>query len=223
MADPDRARSKRKITRPTRPYLSEWILTLPSPRKEVLLQVFSGTPEVECARKLDMPVSEVEEIAKSAAKECPAVMEDEYTMAYYSAKTIEEFRRVTGQGAGIYKFLSLRYHKSKPKPVAVASLGTSSVGSSATNGLASSSSVSTQPITHSQKAKSPRKRAKRSASKPEQASSVEPKSSEQAKQEGPTAEEIARAHANDPEAQRRREARRAARELERARRLSGDW
>lgn len=229
MADPDRARSKRTVTRLKRPYLSEWIIAQPSPRKEVLLQVFSGTPERECARKLNMSTDEVAAIARKAAEECPKVMEDEYAMACFSAKSAEEFDRITHQGAGIYKFLSLRYHKSEPKAPARQASAThvQQPASRHSNAAAMDSwmPVSTDQRASSQPTGASHKSRKRTTTAHAKASSPTAKGDEapsiQSEQAAPAPEVHPRA--DDPEAQRRREARRLAREQDRVRRLSGDW
>lgn len=225
MADPTRRR--RKPARPTRPYLSEWILTQPNPRKDVLLQVFSGTPEEECARKLGMRVEEVTAIAQAAAKEAPLFMEDEYAMAYFSAKTVDEFCRVTGQGEGVYKFLSLRYHKAKPKTDS----STNGTAATPTSNSRAGYSPSQPPsmAEHVATKSEPSNKTKKRSSKSRTKKTAVPKTDKAAATEAKTteAEPTPPARALDPEAQleaqRRREARRAARELERARRLSGDW
>lgn len=238
----ERTRSRRKPQRPTKPYLSEWILTQPSPEKEVLLQVFSGTPERECARKMGMSVEEVHAIAQSAADNGPEVAEDEYAMACFSAKTPEEFTRTTGEGEGIYRFLCLRFHKSPAAPSAEAgqtTLQTSMTstatpsggapGSKTESGLAPNGAAAPgRPATSSARGRSgsssrskakpsPRKRAATAASK---TGTTATSPSDQPVEQQPAPRPV---DPNDPEVIRRREARKAAREREKARRLRGDW
>lgn len=199
-----RTRGRKRPERPKRPYLSEWILTQPSPRKEVLLQVFSGTSELECSRRLHMPLEEVEEIARKAAKEAPLFREDEYEMAYYSAHDAEEFYRITGEGEGTYKFLSLRYPKAERKPAVPATA----------QGIASPTSQTAMPShasTPTQRHKSTAQTGK-SSTKPHKASpKIQARQTESSTVDAD--QTPARSPANDAEAQARREARRAAREL----------
>lgn len=94
------------------PTLLHWILAQPSPSKEVLLQVFSGTPEGECAANLGLPLVQVKDIVQTIADDKLSFAEDNYVMSYFAAQNEAEFCRKTGQSAGVYKLLSLRYHKS---------------------------------------------------------------------------------------------------------------
>jgi hypothetical protein len=92
--------------------LLHWILSQPSPNKEVLLQVFSGTPEGECAANLGLPLVQVKDIVQAAADDKLTFAEDNYVMSYFAAQDEAEFCRKTRQSAGVYKLLSLRFHKS---------------------------------------------------------------------------------------------------------------
>ncbi len=94
------------------PTLLHWILAQPSPSKEVLLQVFSGTPEGECAANLGLPLVQVKDIVQTVANDRLTFAEDNYVMSYFAAQNEAEFCRKTGQSAGVYKLLSLRFHKS---------------------------------------------------------------------------------------------------------------
>lgn len=94
-----------------KPHLIQWVLRQETPRKQVLLQVFSGTPERECARRMHMTLEQVQDIERWAADEGPTFVEDDYVMAYYGTKSREEFCRVTGQGEGVYRLMELRYSK----------------------------------------------------------------------------------------------------------------
>lgn len=220
MADP--ARRRNRPARPKKPYLSEWILTQQEPRRSVLLQVFSGIPERECARRHGMSLDEVTQIARDAARDAPRSMEDEYAMAYYSARSVDEFCRESGQGEGTYKFLTYRYPKSEHRagsPSAEAG-GESAAGRTANPGRSTNLAGGA-----SGRMDSPRKKATpRKAEKPTSARARKAASGADSKAQLGKPEKPAVKHPEDEaEAQRRREARRAARDLERARRLSGDW
>ena len=64
-----------------KPHLIQWVLRQETPRKQVLLQVFSGTPERECARRMHMTLEQVQDIERWAADEGPTFVEDDYVMA----------------------------------------------------------------------------------------------------------------------------------------------
>lgn len=186
----DRTRGRHRSSRPVNPYLSEWVLAQPSPQKEVLLQVFSGVPELECARKLHIPLSQVEEIARSAAQDGPAFAEDVYEMAYMSSADADEFYRKTGEGEGTYKFLSLRYPK-REQPKAPESKA---------RVAARAASAVAKPAPQTKHASTPARHRKAVAKVPKPVAPEEPE-----------AVKRPRPDPNDPEVQRRREARRAAR------------
>lgn len=97
------------------PHLMQWVLKQETPRKQVLLQIFSGTPERECARRMHMTLEQVQQVERWAADEGPTFVEDDYVMAYYGTKSREEFCRVTGQGGGVYRLMELRYPKEKAR------------------------------------------------------------------------------------------------------------
>lgn len=102
------ASSTRKLT------LLSCILKQPSPKKEVLLQAFTGVQLEDCAGRNSMSRDEVMKICKDFAQEAPELEEDRYEMAYHAAKDRYDFCQKTGQNEGIYLYMELRYGKKKP-------------------------------------------------------------------------------------------------------------
>lgn len=181
-----------------KPHLMDWILQQEGTRRKVLLEVFTGIPERECARRLGMPLTEVTDIVSSAIKDGPIFAEDDYVMTYHATSSMDEFCRVSGQGEGVYKLLSLRYPKRRPKVEHVVFVAPAVPAGGVTTEVA-------KPKARPKKAKAskPKATSKKAATMPEPEEPSAPKP--------PRDEEAAR---------RRREERRAARELARAERLS---
>lgn len=91
-----------------RPDVITWVLQQEAPRKQVLLQVLSGTPEHACAESLGLTLKQVHDVEQWFADEAPAFIEDDYVMSYHAARDMEEFCRVTGQDEYINRMLELK-------------------------------------------------------------------------------------------------------------------
>lgn len=102
------ASSTRKLT------LLSCILKQPSPKKEVLLQAFTGVQLEDCAARNSMSKEDVERVCKDFAQSAPELEEDRYEMAYHAAQDRFDFCQKTGQNEGIYLYMKLRYGKKKP-------------------------------------------------------------------------------------------------------------
>lgn len=105
-------RAHSHIERSCRPHLMQWVLQQEAPRKQVLLQVLTGTPERECASRLNMTLEQVRSIEQWFVRESPLFVEDDYAMSYQAARSLEEFCRVTRQDECVYHLMELRHPRS---------------------------------------------------------------------------------------------------------------
>lgn len=99
------ASSTRKLT------LLSYILKQPSPKKEVLLQAFTGVQLEDCAGRNSMSRDQVMHICKDFAEHAPELEEDQYEMAYHAAKDRYDFYQKTGENEGVYLYMQLRFGK----------------------------------------------------------------------------------------------------------------
>lgn len=90
------------------PTFFSWALRQPSPKKEAYLQVFTGVPEVECARNLHLSLEQLDAILLEACDPRLAFAEDVYLVSLAMTKSREEFCRMTGQSESIYKLVCMR-------------------------------------------------------------------------------------------------------------------
>ena len=79
------------------------------PKKDIYLQFFSGTPMIECARDLGLPLANVRAALLELRDKRLAFAEDELRMAFLAAKSKAEFCGVTGQTEGVYDLLQIRF------------------------------------------------------------------------------------------------------------------
>ena len=93
----------------TCPGFLSWALRQPSPKKDVYLQFFSGTPMTECARDLGLPLADVRAALLELRDKRLAFAEDRHRMAFLAAKSKTEFCGVTGQTEGVYDLLQIRF------------------------------------------------------------------------------------------------------------------
>lgn len=93
----------------TCPGFLSWALRQPSPKKDVYLQFFSGTPMTECARDLGLPLADVRAALLELRDKRLAFAEDRHRMAFLAAKSRTEFCGVTGQTEGVYDLLQIRF------------------------------------------------------------------------------------------------------------------
>lgn len=93
----------------TCPGFLSWALRQPSPKKDVYLQFFSGTPMTECARDLGLPLADVRAALLELCDKRLAFAEDRHRMAFLAAKSRTEFCGVTGQTEGVYDLLQIRF------------------------------------------------------------------------------------------------------------------
>lgn len=93
----------------TCPGFLSWALRQPSPKKDVYLQFFSGTPMTECARDLGLPLADVRAVLLELRDKRLAFAEDRHRMAFLAAKSRTEFCGVTGQTEGVYDLLQIRF------------------------------------------------------------------------------------------------------------------
>lgn len=100
------------VERSRKPHLMQWVLQQETPRKQVLLQVLTGTPERECASRLNMTLEQVRSIEQWFVRESPLFVEDDYAMSYQAARSIEEFCRVTRKDECVYYLMELRHPRS---------------------------------------------------------------------------------------------------------------
>lgn len=91
------------------PGFLSWALRQPSPKKDVYLQFFSGTPMTECARDLGLPLADVRAALLELRDKRLAFAEDRHRMAFLAAKGKTEFCGVTGQTEGVYDLLQIRF------------------------------------------------------------------------------------------------------------------
>lgn len=63
------------------PTFFSWALRQPSPKKEAYLQVFTGVPEVECARNLHLSLEQLDAILLEACDPRLAFAEDVYLVS----------------------------------------------------------------------------------------------------------------------------------------------
>ena len=92
-----------------RPGFLSWALRQPSPKKNIYLQFFSGTPIIECARDLGLSLADVRAALLELRDKRLAFAEDELRMAFLAAKSKAEFCGVTGQTEGVYDLLQIRF------------------------------------------------------------------------------------------------------------------
>ncbi len=90
------------------PTFLSWALRQPSPKKEAYLQVFTGTPEAECARNLGLSRVELSAILAEVADARLSFAEDVYLVSLAMARDKGEFCRMTGQSEGVYKLVCMR-------------------------------------------------------------------------------------------------------------------
>lgn len=93
----------------TCPGFLSWALGQPSPKKDIYLQFFSGTPMTECARDLGVPLADVRAALLELRDKRLAFAEDRHRMAFLAAKSRTEFCSVTGQTEGVYDLLQIRF------------------------------------------------------------------------------------------------------------------
>ena len=93
----------------TCPGFLSWALRQPSPKKDVYLQFFSGTPMTECARDLGLPLADVRAALLGLSDKRLAFAEDRHRIAFLAAKSRTEFCGVTGQTEGVYDLLQIRF------------------------------------------------------------------------------------------------------------------
>lgn len=93
----------------TCPGFLSWALKQPSPKKDIYLQFFSGTPITECARDLGLPLADVRATLLELRDKRLAFAEDKHRMAFLAAKSRAEFCGVTGQTDGVYDLLQIRF------------------------------------------------------------------------------------------------------------------
>ena len=93
----------------TCPGFLSWALRQPSPKKDIYLQFFSGTPMTECARDLGLPLADVRAVLLELRDKRLAFAEDRHRMAFLAAKSKTEFCGVTGQTEGVYELLQIRF------------------------------------------------------------------------------------------------------------------
>lgn len=93
----------------TCPGFLSWALRQPSPKKDIYLQFFSGTPMTECARDLGLPLADVRTVLLELRDKRLAFAEDRHRMAFLAAKSRTEFCSVTGQTEGVYDLLQIRF------------------------------------------------------------------------------------------------------------------
>ena len=93
----------------TCPGFLSWALRQPSPKKDIYLQFFSGTPMTECARDLGLPLADVRTVLLELSDKRLAFAEDRHRMAFLAAKSRTEFCSVTGQTEGVYDLLQIRF------------------------------------------------------------------------------------------------------------------
>lgn len=93
------------------PGFLSWALRQPSPKKDIYLQFFSGTPMIECARDLGLSLADVRAALLELRDKRLAFAEDELRMAFLAAKSKAEFCGVTGQTGGVYDLLQIRFGK----------------------------------------------------------------------------------------------------------------
>mgnify|MGYP004524803039 FL=1 len=93
----------------TCPGFLSWALGQPSPKKDIYLQFFSGTPMTECARDLGLPLADVRTVLLGLSDKRLAFAEDRHRMAFLAAKSKTEFCGVTGQTEGVYELLQIRF------------------------------------------------------------------------------------------------------------------
>lgn len=93
----------------TCPGFLSWALRQPSPKKDIYLQFFSGTPMTECARDLGLPLAVVRAALLELSDKRLAFAEDRHRMAFLAAKGKAEFCSVTGQTEGVYDLLGIRF------------------------------------------------------------------------------------------------------------------
>lgn len=105
-------RAHSHIERSCKPHLMQWVLQQEAPRKQVLLQVLTGTPERECASRLNMTLEQVRSIEQWFVRESPLFVEDDYAMSYQATRSLEEFCRVTRQDECVYYLMELRHPRS---------------------------------------------------------------------------------------------------------------
>lgn len=102
-------------SRAGKPTLLSWILKQPSPKKEVLLQAFTGVQLEDCAGRNAMSRDEVMAILKEFAEQAPELEEDRYEMAYHASAGERDFCQTTSQNEGVYLFMKLRFGEKKVK------------------------------------------------------------------------------------------------------------
>lgn len=93
----------------TCPGFLSWALRQPSPKKDIYLQFFSGTPLLECAHDLGLSLADVRSALLELRGKRFAFAEDKYRMAFLAAKSKAEFCGVTGQTEGVYDLLQIRF------------------------------------------------------------------------------------------------------------------
>ena len=93
----------------TCPGFLSWALRQLSPKKDIYLQFFSGTPMTECARDLGLPLADVRTVLLELRDKRLAFAEDRHRMAFLAAKSKTEFCGVTGQTEGVYELLQIRF------------------------------------------------------------------------------------------------------------------
>ena len=93
------------------PGFLSWALRQPSPKKDIYLQFFSGTPMIECARDLGLSLADVRAALLELRDKRLAFAEDELRMAFLAARSKAEFCGVTGQTEGVYDLLQIRFGK----------------------------------------------------------------------------------------------------------------
>ena len=91
------------------PGFLSWALRQPSPKRDIYLQFFSGTPMTECARDLGLPLADVRAALLGLSDKRLAFAEDRHRMAFLAAKSKTEFCGVTGQTEGVYDLLQIRF------------------------------------------------------------------------------------------------------------------
>ena len=124
----------------TCPGFLSWVLRQPSPKKDIYLQFFSGTPMIECARDLGLSLADVRAALLELRDKRLAFAEDELRMAFLAAKSKAEFCGVTGQTEGVYDLLQIRF-------------GTQAVSTSATSSAYAAVSDQTRCRAERQKAR----------------------------------------------------------------------
>lgn len=176
-------------SRAGKPTLLSWILKQPSPKKEVLLQAFTGVQLEDCAGRNAMSRDEVMAILKDFTEHAPELEEDRYEMAYHASSGERDFCQTPHQNEGVYLFMKLRFGEKKIKaPQPAVSVAAQSVD---------------RPVSAAPKKRASRKKAAGTAAAAEEA----------APEPAPVPKVLT--EEEKAEAERRREARKAARERRR--------